>query len=211
MTRFSIVIFLFLIASCRCGNKPTYLLTLSSQKYFSEFLDGSYWVFENVANANDVDTLTLVNRSDVTNFGYTEKPCDGSYTQQVNYMLISKKTNDTLTVTVHTNANIDLYNMNGKYDSLNLSCELELNKKDETFSVNTYFHDTLNIYKTYSINNQSYEDVVRMTFVQFRPAFPQLAPTYLYAKNVGLIGFTVFEEYTNANKTYQLKSYSIVK
>jgi hypothetical protein len=207
----SIISLLLFISSCRCDKEHIYTLTQTSREYFSDFLQGSYWVYENFNDTTDIDTLTLMNRSAGLEFDYTERHCDGDYHEYVNYQLKSSKTNDTFDIKIWTNLNIDGYSIQGKYHNLNLFCLLNLDKSNETFYVNDYFHDILEFYSNYTIKNKTYSDVVRMTFTQFNPPFPDKAPTYYYGRDQGLIEFVIFDHSANAQKRFWLKNSVIVK
>ena len=211
MSRF-LIILLILIASCRrCDKEHVYTFVQVSKDYFSDFKDGSYWVFENYDDPTDIDTLTLVNKKTGLNFHYTEDPCDGDYYEYADYQLLSKRTNDTLEVSMTSNGNIDQYWLQGPYHHIGLFCPLTITKNGEAFSVNTYAHDTLVHYPTYTVKDKTYNDVVSMTFTQFNISVPERVPTYLYGRHVGLIDFTVFHIAANARKRFLLKEYAIVK
>ena len=211
MARLIALILLCLIASCRCRQAETYGFSPDAKAYFTEFGAGSYWVYQNEEDQSDVDTLTLLNKTAGVNYEGIENHCDGDFEEYAHYQLLSAKTGDTLYVRNTTNANIDIHLLTGRFHLLPLSCSLNFMKSSGTFSVNEYAHDVLNVYPTLTVLGNTYTDVVSMTFTQVTPVFPEQAPRYHYAKHVGLLEFSVYDEAAGGRKSFALKEYAIVK
>ena len=193
---------------CDTGNLPTITITDKTKQYFSNFSEESFWELENYSDTLDRDTLVLTNKTSGTNFLYAEKCPDGNY-EFIKYKLISKISKDTLSANITTNKNIDTYSLQGKFHNLQFFCQFILTKSTGQIWVNTTFGDTLQSYNTYSIKNKQFNDVVKMTFTQLSPSYPNQAPTYFYSRNIGLIEFIVYDKVASSKKIYWLKNYLI--
>lgn len=207
-----IIIFcLIYFTSCnRCDNSAATKLYITdkTKQYFANYSEGSYWVFENYADSNDIDTLVLINKSFGTTPRYAEK-CIEYNDEYINYNLVSKISKDTLSANVSTNNNIDGFNLGGKYHSLQISCGFTTTKSTGDLWVNTTFGDVLQTYNSYSVLSKQYNDVFAMTFVQLSQSYHDRAPTYYYCRNIGLIEFIIYDEISSSKRTYCLKNYLI--
>ena len=200
-----LMIILFTIQSCnRCDKEHTYKLTDKTNSYFGNFSNGDKWILKKSSDSTFRDTLTLTNKSQRLEFSYTETECDGDYFEIVTYKLISAGFVDTLNVSLKSGPNIDIYNLRGIYDGIEIACYLDIDKSSGEFKYNSYFGDELNIIETYDLNGMIYYDVVDITFNQFTPSFPEKAPRYLHSRNVGLIEFELYNEHLNKRVNYSL-------
>ncbi|MFV0390668.1 MAG: hypothetical protein ACK5KP_02095 [Paludibacteraceae bacterium] len=209
MRRLNVVLSAVIIAvmnSCGfpCKQPETYLISELAKSYFSFPLEGSYWVFQNSSDAMDIDTLFLIQRETDYYFQYTEQPCDGDYNEYVNYKLLGKNKKDTIRVSVTTHNNLDFYGMHGSYHNLSLSFFFEVDKHQQTFlAVPDY---TLEIFDSYSVSNTVFTNVVKRASTNSNHK-----QTFCYAKDVGMIEFSIQEENGSTLKSYRIKDYHIVK
>ncbi len=189
-----------------CKQTETYLISELSKSYFSFPLEGSYWVFQNSSDTTDIDTLFLTQRETDYGFQYTEQPCDGDYNEYVRYKLIGKNKEDTIYVSVTTHNNLDFYDMRGSYHNLSLSFFFEIDKHQQTFrAVPDY---TLEIFDSYIVSNTVFTNVIKRASTNLY-SYPKV--TFCYAKDVGMIEFSIQEEKGNIVKSYLIKDYHIVK
>ena len=200
-----------LLLSCRCGKKHTYFFTTTTRAWFADFGENSYWVFQNEEDPADVDTLMLVNKKTGMEYNFTEQECDGNDFEFAHYGLLSTRTKDTISVTNRARVTLDIHTLAGLYHTFRLFSSIDPLKDDKSFGVNTYAHDSLGIYPTYLLGGKTYSDVMSMTFRQLSPSFPQQAPTYVYAKNIGLIAFSIYDKNTESRKSFMLIAHKILK
>ena len=206
-----VLLLLCLFVSCRCGKKEVYYFTTTARDYFVDFGEGSYWVYQNEADSNDVDTLQLLNKKTGMDYVYTEQECDGNDFEYAHYDLVSARTGDTLAARHSARVTSDALNLTGRYHSLQFYSHILANKDDRSFSVNTYLDDSLGTYASYSLGGKTYTDVMSMSFRQYNRSFPERATTYVYARHVGLIAFSIYDASTSAMRSYFLKEHCIVK
>ena len=137
---FSILVSFFLLSviSCRCTKERTFYFTQTSRDYFGNFLPGSYWVYENIEDTTDYDTLFLADRVAELRFSYTERECDGDYYETIEYNLISNRTKDTLKVKMRSTVQGDQYYNRGKFTGMNFSCYFHYDKSDNKLRKNTH-------------------------------------------------------------------------
>tara|TARA_B100000683_G_scaffold258510_1_gene281316 strand:- start:1130 stop:1765 length:636 start_codon:yes stop_codon:yes gene_type:complete len=200
-----LIIILFTMQSCfRCDKEHTYNLTDKTKSYFGIFLIGEKWIFKKSSDSTYIDTLTLSNKSQELEFSYTETECDGDYFEIITYQLISSDLVDTLTASLRSGPNIDIYSLRGIYDGVEIACYHDINKISEEFEYNSYLGDQLNIIETYNLNGLTYNGVIDITFNQFSRLFPEKAPRYFHSRNVGLIEFEIYNELLNKRVNYSL-------
>jgi hypothetical protein len=145
-----LVLVLVFAGGCRCKHH-TYLLTPTAKRYWTDFKEGSYWVFQNAEDAADVDTLTLINNKLGQEFSYAESECDGDYFEEVTYGLLSAKTGDTLNVKASARVTADMYSIRGMYHSVVVDAYASMDKSSGMFVGPP--QDTITTHPNYPLGN----------------------------------------------------------
>lgn len=191
-----------LFQACDPCKPDTFTVTEKTKQFFLPTANGSQYIYENVADSTDLDTLTVVGSRNGLDFQFVESRCDGDYFEYFKYALISNR-HDTLNIGLGTNPNVDNYSLRGKFHNLNLSCYYWLKKTSEQFE--NYSKDDFETLSTYSIKNKTYTEVIKITFNQFKP-YNGEAPVYYHSKNIGLVQFKAPDQNGQNLKTYYLKA-----
>ena len=184
------------MVSCgKCPSKSyTYKLMDKTKHYFTNGTNGSMYVYENISDSTDIDTLKIICKTD--EFEKTEY-CENKY-ESIKYSLISNK-GDTLKADVHSNGAVDFYTLEGVFHKLIISCPYTISSGG--FLV---YPDTIETLPTYSVRNINYSDVIKITFTL---EYDYENGMYYHAGNIGLIEFMASDRNGQNAKTYYLKSF----
>lgn len=199
---------IILVQACTCKNPENFFITQKTKDYFLTANKGSYFVYENVQDSLDQDTLTIDSVVRKMVFNFSEKHCDGDYYENISYNLINSKSKDTLKVKISTNNNIDFYLLSGQFKKTKPTCFFDINKPNSRFEIYTY--DEFETAPILTVKNKEYKDGIKVTFHQLA-SYKGEAPVYCYSKNLGLVYFKApINSERTALLSYYLVAYKIV-
>lgn len=107
------------LASCyRCHKARHYRQQPGTHKYVPSVKAGSYFVYRNVADATDQDTLYVVQNTDSMVFAYTEKQCDGNYFERQFITMVFAHDRDTVSESIYSGTSEDSYQFHSSMESI---------------------------------------------------------------------------------------------
>lgn len=187
----------------RCHKAHNYRQQQATHKYVPSLKAGSYYVYRNIADPTDQDTLYVVQNSDSMLFHFAEKQCDGDYFEKQLVAMVFAGDRDTVSQEIHSGTGEDDYSMRGMYKGTRVFSYYAV---DGAGKILVPYSDTLHQLSSYTVAGNTYSDVIRV----ISPAYTVHSPVqFYYAAGIGVIQFDTYDQENSAiANTYELVSYS---